>query len=183
MSNYLTLLVILLFWAAEPPRGIYFRFKEREMLLLHPMRKGKGNYMPRDISRGNFSNKKLDSLSNWYDVERQYVEIIRQDHPTHPTIGLALGFDFDEEREEYPYKPTFAAMQLKDFGWGGVEFDTRDTMNYTGVTNSVSSDLSVEVTAFRNDTIIGTFSGVLLSGAGTMAEIENGTFRVRVYRR
>lgn len=159
--------------------GIRFVFKERDMMLLHPMRRSKTGYLP----RGNFSDKKLDTLSNWYDAERHYVEIIRQDNPTRPTIGVALGFEFDEENGEYPYTPAFAVLQLKDFGWGGVEFSDRDTLNYTGISNDVSDDITVEVIDFQNDTITGRFSGVLLSGAGTMASIEQGTFRVRLYRR
>jgi hypothetical protein len=163
----------------DPPRGIYFRFKEREMLLLHPMRKGKGNFLP----RGNFSDRKLDTLSNWFDAENNYIEIIRQDDPTHPTIGVAFGFEFDEENGEYPFTPAYAVLQLKDFGWGGIEFSPNDTMNYTGVSNAISDDLSVEVLGFQNDTVTGRFSGVLLSGAGTMTTIEQGSFRVRVYRK
>jgi hypothetical protein len=159
--------------------GIYFRFKEREMLLLHPMRKGKANFLP----RGNFSDKKLDTLSNWLDTGKNYVEIIRQDNPSRPSTGVALGFEFDEENGDYPYTPAYAVFQLKDFGWGGVEFSDRDTLNYTGVSNSVSDDITIEVLGFQNDTITGRFSGVVLSGAGTMAAIEEGSFRVRLYRK
>lgn len=149
------------------------------MLLRHPMRRGKSNFLP----RGNFSDKKLDTLSNWFDPDNKYVEIIRQDDPLRPTIGVAFGFEFDEENGEYPYTPEFAVLQLKDFGWGGVEFSPRDTLNYTGVSNAVSDDLTVEVLGFQNDTITGRFFGMLLSGAGTMTAIEQGSFRVRVYRK
>lgn len=164
---------------SDPPAGVYFRFKQRDMLLVHPMRKGKSNYLP----RGNFSDKKLDTLSNWYDVQNNYVEIIRQDAPARPSIGVAFGFEFDEENGEYPYTPAFAVFQLKDFGWGGVEFSDRDTLNYTGVSNAVSDDVSIEVLGYQNDTITGRFSGVLLSGAGTMTTIEKGSFRVRLHRK
>lgn len=179
----IVLLAFLLVAASRMPGdvspGIRFVFKQREMLLLHPMRRSKMGYLP----RGNFSDKKLDTLSNWYDPHRQYVEIIRQDNPTRPTIGVALGFEFDEENGEYPYTPAFAVLQLKDFGWGGVEFSERDTLNYTGISNAISDDISIEIIDFQNDTITGRLSGVLLSGAGTMAPIERGTFRVRLYRR
>ena len=163
----------------DPPGGVFFRFKQREMLLVHPMRKGKANFLP----RGNFSDKKLDTLSNWFDAEKNYVEIIRQDNPAHPILGVAFGFEFDEENGEYPYTPAYAVFQLKDFGWGGVEFSNRDTLNYTGVSNDVSDDITLEVVDFRNDTITGTFSGVLLSGAGTMMPIEKGSFKARLYRK
>lgn len=180
----LVFLSLICFFAAgiapsDLPNGIYFHFKQRKMLLVHPMRNGKTNYLP----RGKFSDKKLDTLSNWFDAEKNYVEIIRQDHPVRPTIGVALGFEFDEENGEYPYTPAFAVLQLKDFGWGGVEFSSRDTMNYTGVSNAVSNDLTVEVLGFQNDTIIGRFSGLLLSGAGPMASLDSGSFRVRLYRK
>lgn len=180
---FFTLLAFLFVAATRMPGdtspGIRFVFKEKEMLLLHPMRRSKTGYLP----RGNFSDKKLDTLSNCYDMRKQYVEIVRQDNPTRPGIGVALGFEFDEQNGEYPYTPAFAVLQLKDFGWGGVEFSERDTLNYTGISNAVSDDITVEITDFQNDTITGRFSGVLLSGAGTMASIERGSFRIRLYRR
>lgn len=149
------------------------------MLLIHPMRRGKANFLP----RGNFSDKQLDTLSNWFDAEKNYIEIIRQDNPVQPTIGVALGFEFDERNGEYPYTPESAVLQFKDFRWGGVEFSPRDTLNFTGISNAVSDDITIEVLDFQHDTITGRFSGVLLSGAGTMTTIEQGTFRVRVYRK
>jgi hypothetical protein len=124
----------------------------------------------------------LDTLSNWHSPTRRYVEIVRQDDPHRPRIGIALGFEFDENNGEYPYTPAHAVLQVKDFGWGGVEFSRRDTMNYTGVSNAVSDDLHIEVTDFRNDSIFGHFSGLLISGAGPMAPIERGEFAVRLYR-
>ncbi len=163
----------------DPPDGVYLVFKNRELLLKHPMRRSSGNFLP----RGNFSDRKLDTLSNWFDAEKNYVEIIRQDDPAHPSMGVAFAFEFDEENGEYPYTPAFAAIQLKDFGWGGVEFSPRDTLNYTGVSNAVSDDLTIEVLGYRNDTITGVFSGLLLSGAGPMTPVERGTFKVRLYRK
>jgi hypothetical protein len=164
---------------SEPPEGIFFHFKKRKMLLLHPMRNGKVNFLP----RGRFSDRKLDTLSNSFDAQRNHVEIIRQDHPAQPTVGVAFAFEFDEENGEYPYTPAYAVLQLKNFGWGGVEFSPRDTMNYTGVSNAVSDDLTIEILDFQNDTLSGKFSGVLLSGAGTMASLDSGSFKVRLYRK
>ncbi len=163
----------------DPPNGIFFHFKQRKMLLAHPMRNGKTNFLP----RGRFSDKKLDTLSNWFDAERHYVEIVRQDNPVRPSIGVALGFEFDEDVEEYPFTPAYAVLQLKDFGWGGVEFSPNDTLNYTGVSNAVSNDITIEILDFQKDTITGKFSGLLLSGAGPMAAIDSGSFKIRLYRR
>jgi hypothetical protein len=163
--------------AATPP-GIQFVFKNKTIHLSAGMQSGADGYFP----RGRFNNARLDTMSNWHNPVANYVEIIRQDDPLHPTIGIALGFEFDEDNGEYPYTPARAVLQLKDFGWGGVEFSRRDTLNYTGVSNQVSDDLQIEVDGFENDTIWGRFSGVLVSGAGPMAAIDSGTFRVRLYR-
>jgi len=128
------------------------------------------------------NNRCLDTLSNRYLTTKQYVEIIRQDDPIRPHWGIALGFEFDENNGDYPYSPEFAVVQLKDFGWGGVEFSRRDTSNYTGVSNAVSDDVTIEVDSFYNDTIYGRFSGLLLSGAGPMAAVDSGAFKVFLYR-
>ncbi|MDX1911935.1 MAG: hypothetical protein SFV22_10640 [Saprospiraceae bacterium] len=164
--------------ASDDFTGVAFHFKNRDIHLLHPMRRSDGVYHPRD----GLSNASLDTLSNFFDPAARHVEIIRQDHPSQPTMGLALAFEFDEANGEYPYTPAYAALQLKNFGWGGLEFSVRDTMNYTGVSNDVSDDFTIEIIDFHNDTITGLFSGLLLSGAGPMAGIEEGRFRVRLYR-
>lgn len=153
-------------------------FKNRELLLSYPM------HPSSDVLRlrGRRVLEQMDTLSNWYNPAKKYVEIVRQDHPTLPTLGIALGFEFDEENGEFPYTPAHAVLQLKDFGWGGVEFSRRDTLNYTGISNAISDDLQIEIEAYRNDTIFGHFSGLLLSGAGPMGSIEKGQFAVKVYR-
>ncbi len=137
----------------------------------------------RYLLRGERENRRLDTLSNWFDSEKNYVEVVRQDDPLQPQLGVALGFEFDEENGDYPYTPSQAIMQLKDFGWGGLEFSRSDTMNYTGVSNNISDDLVIEIDGFQNDTIWGRFSGLLLSGAGPMAQIENGTFRIKLFQK
>jgi len=159
--------------------GVSFSFKGRKHILQNRMQKFDNPYYP----RAGYSNAQLDTMSNYFDPERGYVEVIRQDDPVRPALGLALGFEFDETNGEYPYTPARAIMQLKDFGWGGVEFSKRDTLNYTGVSNDVSEDIQVEVDGYARDTIWGRFSGVLVSGAGVMATIEDGYFRVRVHRK
>ena len=159
--------------------GVSFSFKGRKHILQHRMQKFDNPYYP----RAGYSNAELDTMSNNFDPDKGYVEINRQDDPVSPALGLALGFEFDETNGEYPYTPARAIMQLKDFGWGGVEFSRRDTLNYTGVSNDVSEDIQIEVDGFARDTIWGRFSGVLVSGAGVMATIENGHFRVRVHRK
>ncbi len=165
-------------YSTDPPAGIQFKFKDRLVSLNYGMQRGKAVYFP----HAQADNAQLDTLSNWYKPVRSYVEVIRQDDPIEPTMGLALGFEFDEENEGYPFTPARAVVQLKNFRWGGIEFSARDTMNFTGVNNDVSNDLMIEIDGFQNDTIWGRFSGLLVSGAGPMASIEEGKFRVRVYR-
>lgn len=169
----------VLFSVNDSAFGVSFSFKGRKQILQHRMQKFDNPYYP----RAGYSNAQLDTMSNYFDPENGYVEIIRQDDPVSPALGLAIGFEFDETNGEYPYTPARAIMQLKDFGWGGVEFSRRDTLNYTGVSNDVSEDIQIEVDGFARDTIWGRFSGVLVSGAGVMATIENGYFRVRVHRK
>ena len=162
-----------------PDGGVRFRFKGKERVLTYPMRNEKSPFLP----RGRHSNAELDTMSNCYFTDRNYVEIIRQDDPVRPKFGLAMGFEFDEANGEYPYTPAHAVLQLKDFGWGGVEFDPRDTCNYTGVSNAVSDDLQIEIDSFSNGMLYGRFSGLLISGGDKMAALEEGQFAVRVYRK
>jgi hypothetical protein len=158
--------------------GLQFRFKRTVFTLEYPMGSPKKGFVPKGVLK----TAQLDTMSNWYNNDGNYMEIIRQDDPVRPGIGVALGFEFDEDNGEYPYTPAYAVLQLKDFGWGGVEFGPRDTSNYTGISNNVSDDLQIEIDNFRNDTIFGRFSGVLVSGAGPMTPIEHGHFAVKVYR-
>ncbi len=165
---------------APPPSetGIFFRFKNHDFSLRATMGASTSRYFP----RGRKTNAELDTASNWFDPRRRYVEIIRQDDARQPGIGIALGFEFDENNGEFPYTPEHAVVEIKDFGWGGVAFSPSDTLNYTGVSNAVSNDLTVEIDSFQRDTIYGRFSGLLLSGGGPMATVENGIFIVKLYR-
>ncbi len=175
------LLVLFLFNGAfsDPvPDGVSCRFKKQHLTLTYGMRQTKKTFR----QRGGLNNAQLDTLSNRYDPARKYVEIIRQDAPLDPHYGIAIGFEFDAENAQFPYTPAFSKIQFKDFRWGGVEFGLKDTFNFTGVTNTVSDDLTITVEGFKNDTIFGRFSGLLLSGAGTMEPIDSGGFRVLVYR-
>jgi len=162
----------------EWDNSISCTFKSRDLILAYPMQPAA------DVFRlkGQKAVEEMDTLSNWYDPANKYVEIVRQDHPTRPTLGIAMGFEFDEENGEFPYTPARAVLQLKNFGWGGVEFSGRDTLNYTGISNEVSDDIQIEIESYRNDTIFGHFSGLLLSGAGPMGSIENGRFAIKIYR-
>lgn len=135
------------------------------------------------FQRGGMSWAALDTASNYYDSRRGYVEIIRQDSPVDPHCGIALGFEFDEANGDYPYTPAFAVVQFKDFTWGSVEFSATDTLNYTGVSDSVSDDVTIEVLSWRQDTITGRFSGLLLNGAGDLAPLDSGYFKVRLRRK
>jgi len=168
-------------WKSLPPtdlEGVFFDFKGVPCALYYRMQKSRmfSNY-------SGCNNGCLDTLSNQYLVNKQYVEIIRQDDPRDPHVGLAIGFEFDENNGEYPYTPAHAVIQLKNFSWGGVEFSQTDTLNFTGVSNNISDDVTLEVDGFVNDTIFGHFSGVLLSGAGTMASLDKGQFRAFLYRK
>ncbi len=148
-------------------------------MLLHPMRVGKSPF----ARRTGLSNRQLDTLSNYYDPAKHYVEIVRQDDAVNPQFGLAMGFEFDAGKNDYPYYSKYAVMQLKDFGWGGVEFSTVDTFNYTGVSDEVSDDLDVIVDSFSQGIIYARFSGVLLNGPGDMVEINKGNIAVKLYRK
>jgi hypothetical protein len=123
-----------------------------------------------------------DTMSNVFYEDRNYIEIIRQDDEFHPSLGIAMGFEFDERNGDYPYTPAVAVAQLKDFAYGGVAFEKRDTCNYTGVSNEVSNDITLEIDGFENDTIFGRFTGLLLNGAGKMAAIEEGQFKIHLVR-
>lgn len=182
MKTLSSLLFVWLFWGnfsarPDPPtEGIFFVFKHKPIALTH--RK------PLPIKQLAVKSRlRPDTLCNVFFVSRNYVEIIRQDDPAHPHLGIALGFEFDEANGNYPYTPAHAVVQLKNFGYGGVEFDGRDTCNFTGVSNDVSDDVSLEIESFSGDTITGRFSGLLLNGAGGMETIEEGRFRVRLWRR
>jgi hypothetical protein len=182
-ASMLLWLILLFLFPSPPPQdypqdGFQFDFKSDTFLLQSRIRNGSGNFFPRN----RLSNRQLDTMCNWYSPLRRQVSIIRQDDPLQPRYGLALSFEFTEEFEEFPFTPAEAVVQFKDFSWGGIEFSAADTCNYTGVSNAVSDDVTVLVEGFSNDTIYGRFNAVLLSGAGPMAFLENGRFRVRVYR-
>jgi hypothetical protein len=161
-----------------PDKGIRFVFKGHPYHLNHKIRLGSNVFG----NRPDCNNLCQDTLSNRLIQKRHYVEIIRQDDSKEPHVGIALGFEFDESNGEFPYTPSYAVMQLKDFGWGGVEFSRRDTSNYTGVSDNVSNDFTLEVDSFKNNVISGRFSGLLLSGAGPMASVDTGIFRILLYR-
>jgi hypothetical protein len=164
---------------ATSRQGVGFSFRGQTYHLAHPMR-----LSPRVLfQRGGLTNSQLDTASHCYHVAQHYAELVRQDDPTAPRVGLALGFEFDPTQGEFPYTPARAVVQLKDFRWGGIEFGINDTLNFTGVSDEVSDDLLVEIDGYERDTIFGRFSGLLLNGAGSMAAIDSGWFRVRVYRR
>ncbi len=158
----------------NPPAcsGIDFYARNRSFNLPYPL----GKLLGAPAYGAHFYRARLDTLSNWYSPSRRYVEIIRQDHPVQPLYGLAIGFEFHHSVDSFPYKPAYARAHFKDFSWGGLEFGSADSFNYTGVTNEVSNDLTIRVTAFYQDTIRGVFSAVLLSGAGPMLHLDSGTF-------
>jgi hypothetical protein len=159
--------------------GIMFYFSGKKYYLSAQIRLSKNGFS----QRGGVSKSSLDTIFNCYYTSSNYVEIIRQDDALSPNIGLALGFEFDETNGEYPYTPAHAVLQLKNFTWGGLEFSTTDSLNYTGVSDSISDDLFIEIDRYQNDTISGRFSGLLLSGAGGMSQIDSGYFKVKLFRK
>ncbi len=158
--------------------GIHFRANSRWFHLSYPAMRG-GDKAPFGKS---VRLMRWDTMSNWFSPSRGYVEIIRQDHPTNPLYGLALGFEFHDSIHIFPHAPTYVRAHFKDFSWGGKEFSRADSFNYTGLNNDVSNDLSLRVTDFHNDTIRGVFSAVLISGAGPMLHIDSGYFCVLLRR-
>ncbi len=159
--------------------GIFFSFKGTHYALTSPIK----SYRNGIFQRGGLSAASLDSAANLYNISKGYVEIIRQDNPITPHLGVALGFEFDAVHAEYPYTPSNAVLQLKDFSWGGVEFSETDTLNFTGISNDISDDLTVEIDSFQNNIISGRFSGLLLNGSGQMANIDSGYFNIKLYKR
>ncbi len=166
-------------WPILPQNGVSFQLKGKKYQLSAKMRLATGGFG----QRGGLARAYVDTVSNCFYINGNFIEILRQDHPMQPQCGIALGFEFHPDVDSFPYLPTRATVQFRDFRWGGVEFDAADTLNYTGVTNSVSDDIYFEVLSFRNDTVEGRFSGILLSGAGGMAQLDSGYFKARVYRR
>lgn len=135
----------------QPPVGVQFTFKNATVTLTEKMALDTTRFR----TRGEGPSFRFDTMSNVYFPDKQYVEFVRQDQSMQPRLGLAMGFEFDEKNGDYPYTPAHAVMQLKDFGYGGVEFSQRDTSNFTGVSDSVSDDISIEIEGFKNDTILG----------------------------
>ncbi|MCS6930076.1 MAG: hypothetical protein NZM43_11370 [Saprospiraceae bacterium] len=158
--------------------GISFSARGQRFNLIYPL----GQEPQKRNLNTRLHHARLDTISNWYSPSRRYVEIIRQDHPTQPLYGLALGFEFHEKGATFPYKPAYARAHFKDFSWGGVEFSRQDSFNYTGVTNEISHDLTIRILSFQKDTIRGIFYGLLLSGAGPMLHIDSGVFCVPLRR-
>jgi hypothetical protein len=162
-----------------PKTNVSFYFKGKKCEFSATMRKTKNGF----TQRGGLSRNYLDTIASCFYVTSGFVEILRQDHPFEPTQGIALGFEFDENTPEYPYFPVKGTIQLRNYTWGGVEFSANDSLNYTGLTNAVSDDVFFEIQSFRNDTIEGRFSGLLLSGSGDMGQLDSGYFKVRLYRK
>jgi hypothetical protein len=114
--------------------------------------------------------------------DKAWVQIIRQNDKWNPTQGIAIGFEFDPTIDTFPYLSAKAAIQFKDFKYGGQHFSKKDTANYSGLFNDYNAEIRVEILDFQSDTIVGKFSGVLLSGSGKMAHLDDGNFRIRLYR-
>lgn len=165
----------------SPSDFVTFRFRQDKKVLIERMYPSFDQW----TAKGNrdFALAKYDTVCNVFYEDQYYVEIIRQDDKVNPEVGLAFGFEYDPEYDSLPYTTTRAVMQYKNFKYGGMQFSEQDTFNHTGVVNEFSEDFILTVTAFYNDTIEGNFKGILLNGAGEMTSIEDGQFRVGLYRK
>ncbi len=156
---------------------IRFRFQGREINLNERIRT-----LPEDCWGGWCqSNEQLDTLCNIYLGDKKRVKIIRQDDGFDPETGIGLLFQFDPAADSLPYLSPSARLQLVDFRFGGARGTQADRANYTGVTSDVSNDFKLQIEKMTGDTLIGTFTGVLVNGAGGMAQIEDGRFQIRVF--
>lgn len=165
----------------EVPSGEFFNFKFKGKR--HELAARSALDTTRFSAKSAMNDGRLDTASNIFYQSKNYIEIIRQDERIRPMVGVALGFEFDESNGEFPYTPARAVIQIKDFRYGGVMFEKRDSLNFTGVSNSVSDDLDIEILGFQEDTIVGQFKGLLLNGAGGMAEVREGKFKIKLFRK
>jgi hypothetical protein len=161
----------------EPEGFIQFNFQGKKVDLHERIR-----VLPEDCWGGFCqTNEELDTLCNVFLPKQGRVKIIRQDDGYDPMMGLGLLFQFNPAIDSLPFESPSAKLQIVDFHFGGMRSTASDRTNYTGVTNDVSSDLKLIIEHFEDDIITGTFSGVLVNGAGGMASIDGGKFRVRVF--
>jgi hypothetical protein len=164
----------------EPvPEFVRFRFNKKAYFFTEKI-------TPRPLDPS--SDRELMALeaereSGLYYTSQNWVQIIRQDDRWNPHFGVGLGFELPMPLDTLPYRPQKIALQFKDFLFGGQHFSRKDTANFSGVYDDINGDLKLEITAFEGDTITGTFSGVLLSGSGRMAHLEEGSFRIGLHRK
>lgn len=164
----------------ESPEYVDFFLNKNPYLLTYKMTPRP--WEPSDSSPENLAYE-ASLQSNAYFEDQNWVQIVRQDDFWNPTKGIGIGFSLHDELDSLPYRPDRVAMQFKDFLYGGQHFSQKDTANFSGIFNDINGDLKLEITEFENDTISGTFSGVLLSGSGKMAHLESGKFRIGLHRR
>jgi hypothetical protein len=127
--------------------------------------------------------QQAEEESSLFLEQQAWIQIIRQDALWNPTNGIGIGFSYPVNNDTFPYIPEKVAIQFKDFQFGGTHFSPADTANFSGIFNNFSADIRLKVIEFQTDTIEGIFSGVLISGSGRMAYLEEGRFKVRLYRR
>lgn len=164
--------------AGEPEEGIFFRFQGKNFELRERVR-----VLAEDCWGGWCqTNDELDTLCNVFLESKNRVKIIRQDDGFAPEFGIGLLFSFNPVTDSLPVLVETARLQFNDFRFGGLRASQSDRANFTGVTNSVSSDLKLTIERFDGEFIEGIFSGVLVNGAGGMAPIEEGQFRIRLFR-
>jgi hypothetical protein len=161
----------------EPEQNdyVYFRFHKQAFELTNQI-------TPRPLEPSDLDPESVvltaEQESNMLYQEHHWVQIIRQDDRWNPRFGIGIGFRYDNPVDTFPYRPDKAAIQFKSFEYGGQHFSQKDTANFSGIFNAISADVIIEITGYQADTISGTFKGVLISGSGRMAHLENGTFRI-----
>ncbi len=159
-----------------PEEFVDFRFNDQYQLLTERIR-----VLPEDCWGGFCqTNEQLDTLCNAFYVDKKRVKIIRQDDGWAPEAGLGLIFTFDP-LDSLPQQPISARVQFNDFRFGGPKGSATDRSNYTGVTNSINSELKLTVEKWADGWIEGRFEAILVNGSGGMAPLEDGRFRVRLF--
>ncbi|MCK9421503.1 MAG: hypothetical protein M0Q38_02790 [Bacteroidales bacterium] len=100
-----------------------------------------------------------------------------------PTQGIALYF-LDSWLDSLPLnKPLpYCELQLLNFNCNSdTTFGPNDSCNYT--CSSISQPLDIRITNKKDDTLTGTFSGVIRTRTGLSKEVTDGRFRIKIIRK
>jgi hypothetical protein len=151
--------------------------------------------------RGNFGNDSLEFLNYTEDINNYYeyhdspisngfilimhekttfyqtrfvqIEIWRLDKDT-------LGIPWENDRIPSFHKP-FVNLSLIDLSKTNVEFDSNDSINYTGSTLN-EDPIYLKINAITGDTIEGIFHGDIKTRTGLLKHVTNGEFRIKFHK-